>query len=149
MILISACLAGVNCKYDGGNNYKEKIFELVKSGKAILVCPEQLGGLSTPRVPAEIINGDNGRRVVTKTGEDVTHQYERGALEVLNLAKQLGIDKAILKANSPSCGCGTIYDGTFNNVKINGNGITSELLLNNGIYVITEKDELDEFIKNI
>lgn len=149
MILISACLAGVNCKYNGGNNYDEKIFELVKAGKAILVCPEQLGGLSTPRVPAEIIKKDNKRMVITKTGEDITHQYERGALEVLNLSKKLGINKAILKSNSPACGCGTIFDGTFSGVKINANGITTELLLNNGITVITEKDDLEEFIKNI
>lgn len=149
MILISACLAGVNCKYNGGNNLNEKILELVKEGKAILVCPEQLGGLSTPRVPAEIISKDNEKLVITKTGEDVTHQYEKGALEVLNLAKKLGINKVIFKANSPSCGSGIIYDGTFSGIKIEGNGITTELLKNNGIDVITEKDDIDEFIKNI
>lgn len=149
MILISACLAGLNCKYDGGNNLNERVFELVKEGKAILVCPEQLGGLSTPRVPAEIINKDNNKLVITKTGENVTHQYERGALEVLNLAKKLGITKAILKSNSPSCGSGVIYDGTFSKIKIEGNGITTELLQNNGIEVITEKDDIEEFLKNI
>ena len=149
MILVSACLAGVNCKYNGGNNYNEKIFELVKQGKAILVCPEQLGGLTTPRVPSEIINKNNKNMVITKTGEDVTHQYERGAQEVLYLAKKLGITKAILKANSPSCGFKTIYDGTFSSTKINGNGITTQLLLDNGIDVITEKDDIEKFIKNV
>lgn len=149
MILISACLAGINCRYDGGNNLNEKIFELVRDGKAILVCPEQLGGLSTPRVPAEIISKENKKLVITKTGEDVTHQYERGALEVLSLANKIGITKAILKANSPSCGCGIVYDGTFSKTKIEGNGITTELLKNNGIDVITEKDNIEEFIKNI
>ena len=136
MILVSACLAGVNCKYNGGNNYNEKIMELVRSGEAILVCPEQLGGLSTPRVPAEIL--DN--KVITKDGRDVTKEYNRGAEEVLRLCKELNITKAILKANSPSCGCGTIYDGTFTGTKINDNGITTRLLLENGIDVITEKD---------
>ena len=136
MILVSACLAGVNCKYDGGNNYNEKIMELVKNGEAILVCPEQLGGLPTPRVPSEIF--DN--KVITKEGKDVTYEYNRGAKEVLRLCKELNITKAILKANSPSCGCGTIYDGTFTSTKINGNGITAQLLIDNGIEVLTEKD---------
>ncbi len=136
MILISACLAGVNCRYDGENCYNEKIMELVKNGEAILVCPEQLGGLSTPRVPAEIING----KVITKDGIDVTEEYKKGATEVLKLAKCLNINKAIFKSKSPSCGCGIIYDGTFSGNKVNGNGITTQVLLDNGINVITEKD---------
>ena len=136
MILISACLAGVNCRYDGENCYNEKILELVKNGEAILVCPEQLGGLSTPRVPAEIING----KVITKDGIDVTEEYKKGATEVLKLAKCLNINKAIFKSKSPSCGCGIIYDGTFSGNKVNGNGITTQVLLDNGINVITEKD---------
>ena len=136
MILISACLAGVNCRYDGGNCYNEKIMELVKNGEAILVCPEQLGGLSTPRVPAEIING----KVISKDGIDVTEEYKKGATEVLKLAKCLNINKAIFKSKSPSCGCGIIYDGTFSGNKVTGNGITTQVLLDNGINVITEKD---------
>lgn len=136
MILISACLAGVNCRYDGGNCYNEKIMELVKNGEAILVCPEQLGGLSTPRVPAEIING----KVISKDGIDVTEEYKKGATEVLKLAKCLNINKAIFKSKSPSCGCEIIYDGTFSGNKVNGNGITTQVLLDNGINVITEKD---------
>ena len=136
MILVSACLAGVNCKYNGGNNYNEKIMELVRKGEAILVCPEQLGGLPTPRVPSEIINS----KVITKDGVDVSNEYKKGALEVLRLCKELNITKAILKANSPSCGCGTIYDGTFSGTKIKGNGITAQLLIDNGIEVLTEKD---------
>ena len=140
MILISACLAGVNCKYDGGNNYNEKIMELVRNGDAILVCPEQLGGLTTPRTPSEIKIVNGIRCVFMEDGRDVTKEYERGANEVLNLAKSLNINKAILKAKSPSCGCGIIYDGTFTKTKISGNGITSQLLLNNGIEVITEED---------
>ena len=140
MILISACLAGVNCKYDGSNNYNEKVMELVKNGEAILVCPEQLGGLPTPRVPSEIRIVNGIKCVFMKDGTDVTEEYKRGALEVLKLAKSLNINKAILKSKSPSCGCGIIYDGTFTKTKIHGNGITTQLLLDNGIDVVTEND---------
>lgn len=140
MILVSACLAGVNCKYNGGNNYNEKIMELVKKGEAILVCPEQLGGLTTPRNPSEIINKDGKRCVYMNNNVDVTDNFNRGALEVLRLAKELNIEKAILKSKSPSCGCGLIYDGTFTGNKIKGNGITTQLLIDNGIKVITEED---------
>ncbi len=137
MVLVSACLVGVNCKYNGGNNYNEKIMELVKNGEAILVCPEQLGGLTTPRNPSEISNG----KVLMNNGHDVTSNFNRGAKEVLELAKRLNIKKAILKSKSPSCGHGLIYDGTFSGKKIIGNGITAQLLIDNGIEVITE-DEL-------
>lgn len=137
MVLVSACLVGVNCKYNGGNNYNEKIMELVKNGEAILVCPEQLGGLTTPRNPSEISNG----KVIMNNGHDVTSNFNRGAKEVLELAKRLNIKKAILKSKSPSCGHGLIYDGTFSGKKIIGNGITAQLLIDNGIEVITE-DEL-------
>lgn len=138
MILVSACLAGVNCRYDGDNNYNEKIMDLVKKGEAILVCPEQLGGLSTPRNPSEIKTVLGKRVVVNNIGVDVSKNFENGALEVLRLAKELNITKAILKANSPSCGKGTIYDGTFSKKKISGNGITAQLLIENGIEVLTE-----------
>lgn len=140
MILVSACLAGVNCKYDGGNNEKEKVIELVKKGEAILVCPEQLGGLRTPRTPAEIQMINGVKRVITKDGVDVTKEYERGAKEVLELAKKFNVTKVILKSKSPSCGCGNIYDGTFSNNLVVGNGITASLLIKNGIEVISEKD---------
>lgn len=140
MILISACLAGINCKYNGGNNSNDKIIELVKKGDAILVCPEQLGGLKTPRTPAEIKIIDGVRKVITKDGVDVTPEYMKGAIEVLELAKKFNITKAILKSKSPSCGCGKIYDGNFSSNLIAGNGMTTELLLQNGIEVITEND---------
>lgn len=140
MILISACLAGINCKYNGGNNSNDKIIELVKKGDAILVCPEQLGGLKTPRTPAEIKIIDGVRKVITKDGVDVTPEYMKGAIEVLELAKKFNITKAILKSKSPSCGCGKIYDGNFSSNLIDGNGMTTELLLQNGIEVITEND---------
>ena len=139
MILVIACLVGLNCKYNGENNFTKEIFDMVKKGEAIFVCPEQLGGLSTPREPAEIKYINGKKCVITKDGKDVTKEYEKGALETLNLMKKLGITKAILKANSPSCGCGMIYDGTFTGKKIIGNGITTQLLLDNGIEVINEK----------
>lgn len=135
MILVSACLAGLNCKYSGGNNYNEEVFQMVKRGEAILVCPEQLGGLATPRKPAEIRVIDGKRHVITNEGIDVTENFERGAREVLELVKKLGINKAILQARSPSCGIGKIYSGNFDGKLINGNGILSEMLLENGIEV--------------
>lgn len=136
-ILVSACLAGVNCKYNGNNNENENIIELIKNKDVILVCPEQLGGLKTPRIPAEIINN----KVITKDNIDVTKEYQKGAEEVLTLAKKFNIKKAILKSKSPSCGKGKIYDGTFSNSLIDGNGITTELLKKHGIEVISS-DEL-------
>ncbi|MBQ3408247.1 MAG: DUF523 domain-containing protein [Clostridia bacterium] len=143
MIFVSGCLVGLNCKYNGGNNYDERIFNLVKEGKAIPICPEQLGGLKTPRNPAEIQNKDGERKVVTCEGEDVTTQYRKGAEEILELAKKLGVKEAILQPRSPSCGKGFIYDGSFSKNKIEGNGITAELLIGNGINVYMP----DEYFK--
>jgi uncharacterized protein YbbK (DUF523 family) len=135
-ILISACLSGLNCKYDGTNNYNEKVMEIIKNNDVILICPEQLGGLTTPRLPSERVNN----KVINSEGVDVTYEYSRGAEEVLKLCKELNIKKAILKSRSPSCGKGLIYDGTFTHNKITGNGITTDLLLKNNIEVITEED---------
>ena len=134
MIIMSACLCGVNCKYSGGNNLNEKCLELFKKGEAILVCPEQLGGLMTPRIPAEIRED----KVITKEGEDVTAQFLKGAEETLRIAKMVNAKKAILKEGSPSCGCNYIYDGNFNRTKIKGKGITASLLEKNGIKVISD-----------
>ena len=136
MILVSACLCGINCKYNGSNNYNEKIFNLIKEGKAIPICPEQLGGLSTPRIPSEIKNG----RVINKNGIDVTDNFIKGANEVLELAKKLNVTKVILKSKSPSCGKGKIYSGNFDDKLVDGNGILTELLLKNGIEVINSDD---------
>ena len=144
MYIISACLCGVNCKYNGLNNYNEKCNELFISGKAILVCPEQLGGLSTPRVPSELqdntlnIIKKNGK-ILNKDGEDVTENFLKGAREVATIEKKLNIKKAILKEGSPSCGVNYIYDGTFTGNKIKGNGITTELLKALDIEVISEE----------
>lgn len=140
MILVSACLVGVNCKYSGGNNYNQKIFDLVKEGKAIPICPEQLGGLNTPRKPVElkVINGK--RYAIDNEGNDLTENFERGALEVLNLAKNLNINKAILQPRSPSCGVNKIYSGNFDNKLVDGNGILAELLKHNGIDALTPNE---------
>lgn len=145
MILISACLVGVNCKYNGSNNLDEKIKKLFKEGHAILVCPEQLGGLSTPRVPCEIVDY-NKKTVVNKFGKDVSEEFLKGANETLKITKELGINIAILKQRSPSCGFGEIYDGTFSGNIKKGNGITANLLLQNGIKIFTE-ESIDELIK--
>jgi len=144
MILVSGCLVGINCKYNGGNNYDERIFNLVKEGKAIPVCPEQLGGLRTPRNPSEICTKNNRRYVVSNQNEDVTAEYERGAEEVLELAKKLNIKEVILQPKSPSCGKGKIYDGSFSKTLIDGNGVTADLLIKNGIKVYMPEEYFNE-----
>lgn len=134
-VLISACLLGVNCKYDGNNNYDETLFKSLNKYELIPVCPEVWGGLTTPRYPSEI----SENKVINNHGEDVTINFRKGAQETLELAKKLGVKKAILKAKSPSCGNGKIYDGTFTGKLIDGDGITTRLLKENGIEVITLK----------
>ena len=137
-VLCSACLLGKNCKYDGGNNLQKDIEDLSKKYELIDVCPEELGDLSTPRDPAEIVDG----KVLTNKGKDVTKNFYEGAKKVLEIAKEYNIKKAILKQRSPSCGCGKIYDGTFSKKVIKGNGITAQMLIDNGIEVQTEEDYL-------
>lgn len=136
MYLVSACLAGIPCRYDGEDNAHPEIEQLVREGKALPVCPEQLGGLTTPRVCAERV----GNHVINKEGRDVTEAFERGAQCCVALAKKYDCTQAILKAKSPSCGKGMIYDGTFTGVLIKGNGRTTELLEMYGIKVITENE---------
>ncbi len=135
-ILISACLLGLDCKYDGGNNRlpKEKLRMLTEKYELIPVCPERYGGLTTPRTPSE----RRGAEVVSKSGADVTEQFRKGAQAALCLARLFGAKRAILKANSPSCGSGTVYDGTFTGTLVPGDGVTAELLKENGIIVINE-----------
>ena len=135
-ILVSACLLGIDCKYSGGNNLNEKVIEYIKDYEVIPVCPEIMGGLSTPRPPSERI----GDKVLNNQGTDVTNEYTKGALETLKLAKLFNVKKALLKAKSPSCGKGKIYDGTFTSTLIEGNGVTVDLLESNGIEVISEQD---------
>ena len=134
-ILVSACLLGSPCKYNGGDNLCPRLLELAQGHTLIPLCPEQLGGLSTPRPPAERKDG----RVITQSGKDVTECYQKGAAEVARLARLLGVEAAILKARSPACGCGSIYDGTFTHTEVAKNGLAAEALLALGIPVYTEE----------
>lgn len=134
--IISACLAGIDCKYDGGNNYRESIAELVKNENVILICPEQMGGLATPRIPAEI----KGEQVINKEGEDVTEEFLKGAESALKIAEMSGAEIAILKERSPSCGVHKIYDGSHTGKVIKGSGITAKLLKELGIKIISEEE---------
>lgn len=138
MIIVSSCLAGVKCRYDGNDNLVAEIKELVLSGKAIALCPEELGGLSTPRTPCEIVKENNQLKVMTKDRVDCTAQFLLGAEKVTEIAKILNCKQAILKANSPSCGFGMIYDGSFTGKKIKGKGLTAELLSKQGIEIKNE-----------
>ena len=137
MIIVSACLAGYRCRYDGKTVPNEEIVALVKRGEAIPACPEMLGGLPCPRVPSE--RSADGTRVITREGGDVTEAFRIGAEETLRLARLYGCDRAILKARSPSCGCGLIYDGTFSGTLKEGDGVAAALLRENGI-TVTVKD---------
>ena len=135
-ILVSACLLGTNCKYNGGNNKNEKVIEYLKDKKVIPICPEQMGGLPTPRTPSEIRND----RVYTKDNSEVTKEFKFGAEKILKIAQEQKIKKALLKESSPSCGVNKIYDGSFNNKKIKGMGITARLLKENEITILSEDD---------
>ena len=137
-ILVSACLAGIFCRYNGEVQSCEPVIQLVREGRAIPFCPEVHGGLTTPRLPCEMHKG----QVFDSQGNDLTSEFRRGAGEGLRLAQLAGCREAILKANSPSCGSGTIYDGTFSGRRIPGNGMLAELLLAHGIAVRSE-EELD------
>ncbi|MBW3015234.1 DUF523 domain-containing protein [Candidatus Woesearchaeota archaeon] len=148
MKLCSACLLGVKCRYDGASKPNEKVIELSKKEVLIPVCPEQLGGLPTPRVAQEIqgMSGekvlDGECKVINKEGKDVTEHFVKGAEEVLRLAKLFDIKEAILKQRSPSCGCGLTFDGSFSQKFIEGDGVTTALLKRNGIKVISEEELL-------
>ncbi len=135
-ILVSACLLGVCCRYDDGGKDCPALTRLMGAYQLIPVCPEQLGGLSTPRPPAEIV----GERVMNKAGEDVTGAFERGAQETLRLARLYGAQTAILKERSPSCGAAQVYDGSFSGVLRDGKGITATLLIETGIRVLGESE---------
>lgn len=141
-ILISGCLLGLKCRYDGKEKKLPEIEELIELYNLIPVCPEQLGGLPTPRIPAERVKD----RVITQVGADVTEEYQLGAKEALKIAKLYNCKKAILKEKSPSCGCGKIYDGTFSRNLTDGNGVTANLLIDNGIEIFGES-EIEKFLK--
>ena len=135
-IMVSGCLLGENCKYNGGNNCNEKVTEYIKGHEIISVCPECLGGLPTPRVPAEIVDGV----VKNKQGQVVDAQFRKGAEIALEIARRERIDLAILQSRSPSCGVKEIYDGTFSGKRIVGQGVFAQLLKESGFQVIDVED---------
>ena len=154
--IVSACLIGKNCFYDGSSRKDENIKTLLDNGLAVAVCPEQLGALSTPRPPSEIFAGDGddvlkGKAFIfNKEGKEVTANFIKGAKEFLAIVKENNIKTAILKSNSPSCGKGNIYDGNFNNNLRKGNGVTAALLLKNNIEVMTEQEfSISKYAKKI
>lgn len=143
-LLISSCLLGLATRYDGRAKAvfsKADISRLSEKYELVPVCPEIYGGLPTPRTPSERV----GVKVLMKDGTDVTDNYRKGAMDALELCRILGIKKALLKARSPSCGRGEVYDGSFSGTLISGNGVTAELLLSDGIEVYTE-NELNKLI---
>lgn len=141
MVFVSACLVGRACRYDGGAKTDAELKALCDAGQALALCPEELGGLSTPRLPAEILHGDGAAvlkgkaRVIDSAGRDVTAAFLKGARAVLRACRMQNVDRAILQARSPSCGCGEIYDGTFSGTKRRGDGVTAALLRESGIMV--------------
>ena len=145
MKLVSACLIGVNCNFEGKNWLNPEVFEEFAKGGLFPVCPEVLGGLPIPRVPAEIVGGvgsdvlEDKAKVVNMQGADVTSQFVKGAYEVLKVAQAIGAKEALLTEKSPSCGCGIIFDGSFSNKFIAGDGVTAALLKKNGIKVTSIK----------
>jgi len=150
-MMVSACLAGVCCVYDGSHKRREGLALLVRQKKACLFCPEELGGFKVPHEPSEIRGGEGKdvlcgeARVVSRTGGDVTDVFLRGAAATLRLAQRHGIRRAIMKARSPSCGCGRIYDGSFTRRLRDGDGVTAALLKQHGIEVLTD----EEYLKKI
>ncbi|MFC3745387.1 DUF523 domain-containing protein [Paenibacillus sp. GCM10012306] len=144
MILVSSCLAGMKVRYNGTDCLHGSIQKLLDENKAVAVCPELLGGFSTPREPAEIVGGDGydvleGKaRVMDRSGVDVTELYLRGAQITLNKAQEIGATMVVLKENSPSCGSAMIYNGEFSGEKIAGDGVTTALLRKHGITVFSE-----------
>lgn len=152
-ILVSSCLAGLEVRYNGTHSLDDRIMELMREKKAVAVCPELLGGFSTPREPAEIIGGDGGdvldgkAKVIEKSGRDVTELYIEGANLTLLKAQEVGATLVVLKENSPSCGSATIYNGEFKGERRVGNGVTAALLKRHGFTVTSEEglvDYLDE-----
>ena len=135
-IMVSACLMGENCKYNGGNNLSENVLEYVKGHNVIAVCPEVMGGLPIPRVPAEIVESI----VTAKDGRNVDKEFRAGAEMALQMAKENQVDLVILQSRSPSCGPKQIYDGSFSGRRINGQGIFAKLLIENGFRVVDVED---------
>ena len=143
-IMVSACLLGHKFKYNGGDNYNEKLIELTRGHDVIPVCPETEGGLSVPRFPCEIVDGT----VMNSAGENVDKEFREGAAKCLELAKKEKTDIVILQSRSPSCGVGRIYDGTFSGRLTDGSGVFASMLLQNVFRVMDVKDlqDLSELI---
>lgn len=135
-IMVSACLAGENCKYNGGNNRNEKVLQLIAENEVILVCPEQLGGLPTPRVPSEIKDGV----VTSRDGRIVDSQFRTGAVKCLEIAMREKPELIVLQSRSPSCGIKQRYDGTFTGTLTDGPGVTAKLLMENGFRCVDVED---------
>jgi len=154
MIMVSACLLGINCKYNGENNLCPEISVFLQARPHIAICPETMGGLSTPRLPAEIVEGNaydvlNGKaRVINTRGCDVTANFANGAKASAELARLNGVIIAILKERSPSCGVCKIHDGSFSGQLVNGKGITAALLAEQGIEVISENEFLEKLFSD-
>lgn len=156
MILVSSCLLGVYAKYDGTpKNKNDLLLKYCRQGKYLPVCPEQLGGLGTPRSPVEIIGGSGGDVLAGLTAaknsrqEDVTQEFIRGAEETLRLARIFQVKAAILKERSPSCGVNRIYNGDFNGIIREGSGVTADLLRQNGIQIYSEEDLTEDLLKEL
>jgi uncharacterized protein YbbK (DUF523 family) len=157
--IVSACLAGLNTRYDGSAKLNKKVRELVEKGEAVPFCPEQAGGLPTPREQTELkqsvcydcdtASNDCNCKAITISGKNITGQLTAGAVEMLKLAKMVSATKAILKARSPSCGVGSIYDGTFSGNITKGDGIAAAVLKASGIILMTEEDLKDDGNRNI
>ena len=135
-IMVSACLAGENCKYNGGNHRNEQVMKLFAGNEVITICPEQMGGLPTPRIPAESCSGE----VVNRSGISVDREYRLGAEKALEIAKREQPDLIILQSRSPSCGVKQRYDGSFTGKLINEPGVTAELLIRNDFHVVDVED---------
>lgn len=143
-LLISACLLGTNCKYSGGNNYTPLAEALKERFRLVPVCPETMGGLTSPREPAERA----GDKVLSRSGEDWTAAFRLGAERALETALAQGITLAVLKERSPSCGCGAVYDGTFTGAVVRGDGVTAELLKAHGLRILGES-RIGELLQDI
>lgn len=137
--VVSACLAGCKCRYDGKDNLCPKVKQLVEEGRAITVCPEVMGGMTTPRIPSERKDG----KIINSIGEDNTSYFIKGVEKSIEIVKEHNIKKAILKAKSPSCGNKYIYDGTFSKTLIEGKGLLAEKLSEIGVEIYDEGDDLD------
>lgn len=146
--IVSRCLFGYDCKYDGTHNENEKVKAFCRGHEVVLVCPETFGGLPTPREPSEIVDEGESRKVFSRDGRDVTREFETGALLTLRAAQLAGAELCILKEGSPSCGPHTVYDGTFSGRKIPGEGVCAKLLRENGYTVISEKDVEEGYEKD-